>query len=70
MKVLLFYALFVTVNSEFDPKSFDWYSVKPIAETKAYRVAYPWRFVNESLVEESRIFDRSGRIIFGGIIFS
>lgn len=65
MKVFLIFAIFAAVKSEFDPKSFDWSSVKPIAETKAYRNSYPWRFGNESLVEESRIFDRTGRIISG-----
>lgn len=65
MKLFLIFALFVAVKSEFDPEIFDWSSVKPITATKEYRRAFPWRFVGESLNEDSRIFDRNGRIIRG-----
>lgn len=62
MKYFVIFSIFVLVKSEFDPKTFDWSSVKPIAETKEYKAAFSWR---NDVEVSSRIFDRNGRIIRG-----
>jgi secreted trypsin-like serine protease len=65
MKFLIIFVFLIAVKCEFDPKTFDWSSVKPITATKEYREAYPWRFTNESVEDNTKIFDRNGRVVGG-----
>lgn len=65
MKFLLIFALFISVNCDFDAKIFDWSTVKPITETKAYQKAFPWKFTSENSNGETKIFYKNGRIISG-----
>lgn len=67
MKLIAFFALLVLASCEFDPKTFDWSSVKPITQIKEYRDAFP-KFKYVDLDENARIFDRNGRILRGEIV--
>ncbi|CRK90518.1 CLUMA_CG004155, isoform A [Clunio marinus] len=58
-------AIVVFASCEFNPETFDWSTVKPITETKAYREAFPERFLDVPINEDARIFDRNGRILRG-----
>lgn len=67
MKLLLV-LLFVTLGScEFDPKTFDWSSVRPINQVPEWRAKFP-QLIDEPLDESKRVYvERGGRIIRGTI---
>lgn len=66
MKLLLVLTFAIFANCEFDPTNFDWTSVKPITQTKAYREAFPHLSAGEFLRRNQKVFHhREGRIIRG-----
>lgn len=70
MKIFVLFSLVLLASCEFefDPKTFDWTSVKPISQTKAYREAFPHLSAGYLSVEDSKVFrEREGRIIRGEI---
>lgn len=71
MKFLLFVCFAAFVSCKFDPKTFDWTSIKPITQTKAYREAFPHLSAGEFLDEGIKVFrNRGGRVIRGEVAHS
>lgn len=68
MKFLIILSLIAVASCEFDPTTFDWTSIKPITQTKAYRETFPHLFLGDFLVDDLKVFrNRGGRIIQGEI---
>lgn len=69
MKFFLILGFVAFSSCEFDPKTFDWSSVKPLTQTKAYREAFSHLFTVEFLDEELKgSRNRVGRIIGGEVV--
>lgn len=68
MKFWLFVCLVAGVSCDFDPKTFNWTSIKPITQTKAYREAFPHLTAGEFLDADLEVSRNRGlRIIRGEV---